>query len=228
MSASASPGPQVLAAWLGLSRDLLALSATDGLLLSFNAAFRQRFALREGEQITSLDPSGVMAGALAGEDITGTDVPLRGGWYRIQAQRTGEGIAWVFEDIGEQRAQAAEAARLRELLDIAQEFGRLGLWERDVASGRGHWDRHVFDFWGLDPARGTPSLEEATRRIHPEDHFTGTYGQSMAAPGRYAQHYRVMRPDGTMRRIHSQWEVKSASDGRPERVVGVMMDDTQI
>jgi PAS domain S-box-containing protein len=50
----------------------------------------------------------------------------------------------------------------------------------------------------------------------------------MAAPGRYAQHYRVLRPDGTTRRIHSQWEVKAASDGRPERVVGVMMDDTQI
>ena len=50
----------------------------------------------------------------------------------------------------------------------------------------------------------------------------------MSAPGRYAQHYRVLRPDGTTRRIHSQWEVKSASDGRPERVVGVMMDDTQI
>jgi PAS domain S-box-containing protein len=228
MSASVSPGPQVVAAWLELSRDLLALSSDDGQLLACNAAFRERFALREGERIGSLDSSGAMTAALTADGLASTELPLSGGWFRVRARRIDAGFAWALEDVGEQRAQAAEAARLRELLDIAQEFGRLGLWERDVATGRGHWDRHVFDFWGLDPAQGTPSLEEATRHIHPEDHFTGTYGQSMAAPGRYAQHYRVLRPDGSVRRIHSQWEVKAASDGRPERVVGVMMDDTQI
>jgi PAS domain S-box-containing protein len=228
MSASVSPGPQVLAAWLELSRGLLALSSADGVLLACNAAFRDRFALREGDRITSLDPDGLMAGGLGADGFESAELLLQGGWFRVQARRTEQGVAWVLEDVGERRAQAAEAARLRELLDIAQEFGRLGLWERDVATGLGHWDRHVFEFWGLDPDQGTPSLEEATRHIHPEDHFTGTYGQSMAAPGRYSQHYRVLRPDGSMRRIHSQWEVKAASDGRSERVVGVMMDDTQV
>ena len=46
--------------------------------------------------------------------------------------------------------------RQGELLDTAQEFGRIGLWERRIPSGEGRWDRHVFGFWGLDPAAGTP------------------------------------------------------------------------
>ena len=33
-----------------------------------------------------------------------------------------------------------EARRLAELLDMAQEFGRVGVWERDIASGTGRWD----------------------------------------------------------------------------------------
>ena len=31
-----------------------------------------------------------------------------------------------------------------------------------------------------------------------------------------------------MRRIHSQWEVKAGADGQAERIVGVMMDDTEV
>ena len=65
-------------------------------------------------------------------------------------------------------ARAAPRAR-SELLDTAQEFGRLGIWEREIPSGEGRWDRHVFGFWGLDPAAGTPNYDEAIQHIHPED-----------------------------------------------------------
>ena len=60
-----------------------------------------------------------------------------------------------------QRALAARAARQDELLDTAQEFGRLGIWEREIPSGEGRWDKHVFGFWGIDPAEGTPHHDDA-------------------------------------------------------------------
>ena len=118
-------------------------------------------------------------------------------------------------------------ARQDELLDTAQEFGRLGIWERDIPSGEGRWDRHVFGFWGLDPATGTPTYEEAIERIHPDDRARMTYAESTRRAGRYAQRYRVVQPDGTTRWIHSQWEVKNGPRGTPDRAVGVMMDDTE-
>jgi PAS domain S-box-containing protein len=202
-----------------MSRELLALSADDGALLWANEAFHARFGDALPAEVTSM--------TVADQGLPCTEMQIDAGWFAVQARRTADGIAWLLEDSSAQH-EAAEATRLRELLEIAQEFGRVGVWERDVASGTGRWDRHVFAFWGLDPAQGTPGLEEATRYIHPEDHFRGTYGRSMAAPGRYAQRYRVLRPDGTICRIHSQWEVKAAADGQPERIVGVMMDDTEV
>lgn len=212
--ASESPlSPQALAAWAAASRELLALTAPDGTLLWSNDAFRQRFGTVLPAPLVIAPP------ARPGEEVAIGDAV-----YAVQVRPVPEGLAWQLEDLGDRR----EAARLRELLDIAQEFGRLGLWEREIDSGRGRWDRHVFDFWGLDPAHGTPSLDEATRHIHPDDRFSTTYAESMDAPGRYSQHYRVVRPDGTVCRIHSQWEVKSGASGRPERVVGIMMDDTEV
>jgi len=207
------PSSRTLAAWAASSRELLALTAADGTVLWSNAAFQQRFGAILPAPLLIAPPVQPGEEVAIGEDL-----------FAVRALTVPEGMAWQLEDLGERR----EAARLRELLDIAQEFGRLGLWEREIGTGRGRWDRHVFDFWGLDPAQGTPDLEEATRYIHPDDHFADTFGQSMTAPGRYSQHYRVLRPDGTVCRIHSQWEVKPGASGRPERVVGVMMDDTEV
>ncbi len=141
--------------------------------------------------------------------------------------RVGGRIVWTLADITRTRALAARAARQEELLDTAQEFGRVGIWERDIPSGEGRWDKHVFGFWGRDPGAGTPNYDEAIQRIHPEDRARMHYIESTRRAGRYAQRYRVIHPDGKTRWIHSQWEVKNGPRGVPDRAIGIMMDDTE-
>ena len=85
----------------------------------------------------------------------------------------------------------------------------------------------MFGFWGLDPAESAPSHEEAIERIHPEDRALMKYLDTTRRAGRHKQRYRVIHPDGTTRWIHSQWEVKTGPDGTPDRVIGIMMDDTE-
>jgi PAS domain S-box-containing protein len=148
-------------------------------------------------------------------------------WVDVRARRLGESILWTFTDVSPTRFLASQARRQGELLDTAQEFGRLGLWERKIPSGEGRWDHHVFGFWGLDPAVGTPQYAEAIQYIHPEDRAKMTYLESTVRAGRYAQRYRVIHRDGRTRWIHSQWEVKNGPNGQPDRAVGVMMDDTE-
>ena len=148
-------------------------------------------------------------------------------WVDARVGRLGDRLLWTLTDVSPTRFLATQARRQGELLDTAQEFGRLGLWERRIPSGEGRWDRHVFGFWGLDPADGTPSFENAIERIHPEDRVKMNYLESTRRAGRYAQRYRVVHPDGRTRWIHSQWEVKNGPSGEPDRAVGIMMDDTE-
>ena len=119
------------------------------------------------------------------------------------------------------------AQHLSELLDMAQEFGRVGVWERDIPSGAGRWDRHVFGFWGLEPTSDAPDHAQAFSRIHPDDR-TSAYADSTRQAGRYARRYRVVQPNGGVRWIHSQWEVKNSPQGVPERTIGIMVDDTEV
>ncbi len=121
----------------------------------------------------------------------------------------------------------SEARRLAEQLDVAQEFGRLGVFERDVRTLRGRWDERVFRLWDQPPANGTPDFDAAVQRTPPEDGLAEAFRDSIHRAGTYAARFRVRRRDGSLRPLRSAWRVVDGPDGRPARAIGVMMDDTE-
>lgn len=130
------------------------------------------------------------------------------------------------------RAQAqiarltADNARLTELLDLVQDLGRLGVWERDPHTLEGRWDAHVFRFFGFEPNE-TPNFHEAAQRVHPDDRLDDSFFASLKVPGLHGHRYRILHPDGSVAHVHSQWRVLADAQGRPLRVIGAMLDDTE-
>jgi hypothetical protein len=153
-----------------------------------------------------------------------------GRWCRVDSQPLpAGGWAWTLQPVGAEREARAEVSRLTELLDLAREFGRLGVWERNVRTLQGRWDKEVLRFWGLDPQQGTPDFREAVKNIVEADRraLDGVFERSIKEAGHYSARYRVRAFNGTVRRIHSQWRVLNGPDGRPERVLGLMRDDSE-
>ena len=232
----------MLQALVEQSLELIAITDGAGTITWANSRFSAATGVSGGKAIRLIDcaaegaagdstreklGAGLAAGTLETSGLrlrTIDDSPL---WVDVRARRAAERVLWTFTDVSSTRFLAAQARRQGELLDTAQEFGRIGLWERRIPSGEGRWDRHVFGFWGLDPAAGTPPFEEAIRRIHPDDRVKMIYAESTQRAGRYSQRYRVIQPDGKTRLIHSQWAVKNGPQGTPDRAVGIMMDDTE-
>jgi PAS domain S-box-containing protein len=128
------------------------------------------------------------------------------------------------------RREALRADRLEDLLNMAQQFGRLGIYERDARTLEGRWDSHMHRFWGLSVNEKAPEFDEAQTYVVPEDRaaMVDTFLASMNRAGNYSHHFRVRGADGVLRRLHSQWRVVGGADGRPDRVIGVVMDDTEI
>ena len=238
----AAPLPAgLLSAWLTQSHDLLALTDATGQVRWCNTAFERATGVGSGSDLFVLAPAGdegkkchevLLAALHRGALPDGTELTfcsVNGATLRLQGRLTSvaDERLWTFRDSTAQHALAARAQHLSELLDMAQEFGRIGIWEREIPSGAGTWDRHVFDIWGITPGEGTPDQPQAAARIHPEDQ-SDVYLESTRHAGRYATRYRVIRPDGGVRWIHSQWEVKNSSAGVPEHTIGIMVDDTAV
>jgi PAS domain S-box-containing protein len=135
---------------------------------------------------------------------------------------------WTLRDTTELTRARAEAARAVERLARAQEFGRLGLYERELPMGKGHWDDNMFRLWNFDPAEGAPDFKAFVARIHPDDRPGLDYRDSARKPGKYAKRYRIWSPSGQWRHVHAQWEVKAGPDGEPKLITGAMVDDTEV
>ena len=236
--APAAPPPALLTAWLAQSHDLLVMTTADGEIVWANPPFRC-VAAAESNLLALLDlapgseaqRSAVQQALQSGAWLPDTELCLRGTagaalWVRARATRVDAHTLWTLQDTTTSRALAAQAQRQSELLELAQDFGRLGVWEREIPSGLGRWDRHVFGFWGMLPTEGAPHYADAMSRIHPEDRRASIFEKSTLQAGRYSQRYRVVHGDGSTRWIHSQWEVKNSPEGRPDRAVGIMVDDT--
>ncbi|MBX3607478.1 MAG: PAS domain-containing protein [Piscinibacter sp.] len=230
MFSDAIPDPALLEAWIAQSGELLLLTDRSGLPVWANASLQARLGPLDGPLTALAADDGTRAtleAGLAAGALVPTRVALRDGRFEVRAGAVGDRLLWTLTDRTRETALQAQATRLEELLDMAQEFGRLGVWERDIPSGRGRWDRHVFAFWGLDPRQGTPDYAAAMSAVHPEDRerLPVTVGDLRA--GRYAQRYRVFQPDGRLRWLHSQWEIRNGPGGVPDRAIGIMMDDTE-
>lgn len=116
-----------------------------------------------------------------------------------------------------------------EKLALMQGFDRMGFFERSIRGGRDWWDKHMFVLMGLEPALHPPPFEQAVQHLHPDDRagLIEHHRRSMRKAGRYELRFRLRLPDGRQRDMHALTEVRNGADGRPARMLGVLIDDTE-
>src|SRR5215469_16237177 len=118
-----------------------------------------------------------------------------------------------------------ELAEGRGRLEDAQRIAHVGWWERDLITGRVTVSDEVCGILGVRPVARWLNL------IHPEDRPRAAEAAAAAIrPGgpRYDVEYRLVRPDGTLRVVHSQGDVTWDKSGRPLRKFGVLQDITEL
>jgi PAS domain S-box-containing protein len=130
-------------------------------------------------------------------------------------------------------------ARLKETLDglrrseakleEAQRVAHVGYWECDLETNRITWSDETYRIYGLTPGESAITPDEMLARIHPEDRPIWSHAAAEGARGaaRYDLEYRVIRPDGELRIVHSQGDLTSDASGRPRSAFGTIQDITE-
>jgi PAS domain S-box-containing protein len=123
------------------------------------------------------------------------------------------------------RRVQAELGETNLWLEKAHRIAHVGWWQHDLITDGVTVSDEVGRILGMRPV--APWLE----LIHADDRARVADAAAAAVrPGgpRYDVEYRVLRPDGVLRVVHSQGEVTWDGSGRPLRKFGVLQDITEL
>lgn len=130
----------------------------------------------------------------------------------------------------EKRRQAEQALRENELrYKEAERVAHLGSWKMDLATGKSAWSDEFFRICGYEPGSIEPTAEVGFTVIHPDDRERAAQTiENATETGRpYDIEKRIVRPDGTVRWVHSIGEIIFDDEHQPTELVGSFFDITE-
>jgi PAS domain S-box-containing protein len=131
-------------------------------------------------------------------------------------------------DITNRKRAEMELAASRTRLAEAQRVAHIGSWEWSIADNRVSWSDELFNIYGIERNGFVASYEGFLSRVHPEDkeHTTAVIRQAVQDVTAFIYDHRVVRPDGSVRMLHTRGEVLPDTEGRAGRLVGSCWDVT--
>jgi PAS domain S-box-containing protein len=181
-----------------------------------------------------------MEGALAGEkQLFDREIPTPSGEIRytqasyVPDHRDGEvqGFFVLVTDITERRQIEEEVAHGRARLADAERVARLGSWEWDIPANHLTCSEGLLAIYGIGAdefdGRYDPSN---TQYVHPDDRdlVESEMEQAVATGTPVDFEYRIIRPDGRVRRLHSRAELIADPEGNALRLTGTAQDVTEL
>ncbi|HET7590342.1 MAG TPA: PAS domain-containing protein [Solirubrobacterales bacterium] len=141
------------------------------------------------------------------------------------------GFFVLVTDITERRRIEEEVDRSRERLAEAEHLARLGSWEWDLRSGLMSCSDGLFAIYGISGSEFDSSYEPGgSKYVHPDDRAAveQEMRQAIATGAPVDFEYRIIRPDGRVRRLHSRAELIADAEGHPLRLTGTAQDVTEL
>lgn len=134
------------------------------------------------------------------------------------------------EDITEHKRADERLRQSERQLAEAQHLARLGNWNWDLRSNILTWSDEIYRIFGVDPSVFDPAYDDTfMETIHADDRalVRGVVEVSLKTREPFSVHYRIIRPDGEERVIHSRGRIASDEYGNPVRMFGTAQDVTE-
>ncbi|MGN6257869.1 MAG: PAS domain-containing protein [Solirubrobacterales bacterium] len=141
------------------------------------------------------------------------------------------GFFVLVTDITERRRIEEELERSYDRLAEAERLARLGSWDWDIPDSKMTCSNGLFEIYGISAEEFDESYEaDSSKYVHPDDReFVNEEMRQAVETGAPVDfEYRIIRPDGRVRRLHSRAELVADAEGNPLRLTGTAQDVTEL
>lgn len=131
----------------------------------------------------------------------------------------------------EDRKQAEDALRRSETyLAEAQRLSHTGSFAHDPVNGEiTYWSEEAYRTFGIDPAKGPVTYQQARSRVHPDDleRFEAGRERGIREKKGSTIDFRLLLPDGSIKHVHCVSRPVFNDSGEVVELVGTNMDVTE-
>src|SRR5262245_58633386 len=119
--------------------------------------------------------------------------------------------------------------RQSRLFSEAQAVAHIGVWEWEVGQPTVMWSPELYRIYGVAPEEYTPTFEGYLAKVHPRDRdrVRTTVEEAFVRQTSFSQDEQILRPDGSIRQLHTWGHAVSDAHGRLARLIGVCQDITE-
>jgi PAS domain S-box-containing protein len=138
------------------------------------------------------------------------------------------GAVGMITDVSNERRTQLQLAASEEKMRHALEAANLGAWYWDIRASTVSWSDGNYRLLGLEPGSVPASYDLWRAHVHPEDR-EGADTAALAAVDAKSDldiEYRVVWPDGTIRRVRDLGKTVLDAAGEPVAMYGIQMDVT--
>ncbi len=134
------------------------------------------------------------------------------------------------QDITDLKETETELQQINNRLEMAYDAADAGAWDYDLVSGRNEWTPKIFELFGLDPHKTTPSFEAWKNIVNHEDReFTMKHiDQALKNHTPVGCEFRVSQPNGQIRWINALGKGIYDRMNQPVRLIGICTDITDL
>jgi len=129
-----------------------------------------------------------------------------------------------------ERKQAEDSLRAsEERYAKAEQIGHFGHYDRNLLEKKGTWSNETYRIFGVNPDQFQPTWENFLNFVHPSDRefLKSEVETAVSQYKAFDYEYRIVRPDGSERLIHSIAEVDFNESGQATGLVGTVHDITE-
>lgn len=131
-------------------------------------------------------------------------------------------------DVTNRRLAEEQLLHGAQMLRVASEIGKVGLWDWNVKTGELIWSDEHYRMEGYEPGEVDPNFEIWAERVHPDDlaDAEAKIAQAMESGEDYVNEYRVRHPNGDVVWLSARGRFLYDDKGKPVRMLGAMIDTT--